>query len=212
MLKYLLNKGADINEMDNEGKTQLMSLIRRSLFEANKNNLLVKGPNTKNNLINVREYFNKHLDNLDIFRSLNNNGDRLVNGERSTRILFLQIKDDNVKFINMVDKGNNAKNKFDSKDLNSDIKKIFKNIALGCYSNQDCWGRFKNNTKYSLIKVKNDGNNNNLYLILKFEDEIYTYSFNSVDKNILLMNRIHFHSSENLSNIKKIKYIYIYIC
>jgi len=119
--------------------------------------------------------------------------------------------DDNAKFINMVDKGNNAKNKFDSKDLNSDIKKIFKNIALGCYSNQDCWGRFKNNTKYSLIKVKNDGNNNNLYLILKFEDEIYTYSFNSVDKNILLMNRIHFHSSENLSNIKKIKYIYIYI-
>jgi len=120
--------------------------------------------------------------------------------------------DDNAKFINMVDKGNNAKNKFDSKDLNSDIKKIFKNIALGCYSNQDCWGRFKNNTKYSLIKVKNDGNNNNLYLILKFEDEIYTYSFNSVDKNILLMNRIHFHSSENLSNIKKIKYISIYIC
>jgi len=95
MLKYLLNKGADINEMDNEGKTQLMSLIRRSLFEANKNNLLVKGPNTKNNLINVREYFNKHLDNLDIFRSLNNNGDRLVNGEKSTRILFLQKKDDN---------------------------------------------------------------------------------------------------------------------
>ena len=165
MLEYLLNKGADINEIDNEGKTPLMSLIRRSLFEAYKNNLLVKGPNTKNNLINVREYFNKHLDNLDIFRSLNNNGDRLVNGERSTRILFLQIKDDNVKFINMVDKGNNAKNKFDGKDLNSDIKKIFKDIALRCYSNQDCWGRFKNDTKYSLIKVKNDGNNNNLYLI-----------------------------------------------
>ena len=88
MLEYLLNKGADINEIDNEGKTPLMSLIRRSLFEAYKNNLLVKGPNTKNNLINVREYFNKHLDNLDIFRSLNNNGDRLVNGENQQEYCF----------------------------------------------------------------------------------------------------------------------------
>jgi len=28
---------------------------------------------------------------------------------------------------------------------------MFKDIALGCYSNQDCWGRFKNYIKYSLI-------------------------------------------------------------
>ena len=92
MLEYLLNKGADINEIDNEGKMPLMSLICRSLFEAYKNNLLVKGPNTKNYLINVREYFNKHLDNLDIFPLLNNNGGRLVNGEKSTRILIFTKK------------------------------------------------------------------------------------------------------------------------
>jgi len=76
----------------------------------------VKGLNNKNNLINVSEYFEKHLDNLDIFRSLNNNGDILVNGEKSTKILFSQKRDDNAKLINMVKKGNNAKNKFDDKD------------------------------------------------------------------------------------------------